>query len=56
MIIERTWNKFKRTLDISYIDSDGNRKIWSKYYPIIKTYKYDENGELDTWNGKKCSV
>lgn len=56
MIIERSWNSYKRALDISYIDSNGQRKMWSKQYEFIKTYKYDDDGTLHTWNGKKCRV
>lgn len=54
MILDRTWNKKEQKLVISYIDSVGNRQMYQKYFHHIKTYEYDENGEFDTWNGKKA--
>ena len=55
MILERTWNKKEKKLVVSYIDKDGNRKFYQKYLHYMKTYEYDDNGEFDTWNGKKCN-
>lgn len=55
MIIDRTWNKYEQKLTISYIDKNGNRAFWNKYLHHIKTYEYDDNGKLDTWDGKKCN-
>ena len=40
---------------ISYVDKDGNRKFYQKYLHHIKTYEYDENGEFETWNGRRCN-
>ena len=54
MILDRTWNKKEQKLVISYIDNQGNRQMYQKYFHHIKTYEYDENGEFDTWNGKKA--
>lgn len=55
MILERTWNKKEHKLMISYIDKDGNRQFYQKYLHHIKTYEYDENGEFETWNGKRAN-
>lgn len=55
MIIDRQWNKYDQRLTVSYIDKDGKRKMWQKYLHHIKTYEYDENGQFDTWNGKKAN-
>ena len=55
MILDQTWNKKDQKLTISYIDKQGKRQFFQKYMHHIKTYEYDENGEFDTWNGKKCS-
>lgn len=55
MILERTWNKKDKKLTVSYIDKDGNRKFFQKFMHHIKTYEYDENGEFETWNGRRCN-
>ena len=55
MILDRTWNKYEQKLVISYIDKQGNRKFYQKYFHHFKTYEYDENGEFDTWDGKRCN-
>lgn len=54
MIIDRTWNKKEQKLIISYIDKQGNRQFFQKYLHHIKTYEYDKDGDIDTWNGKKA--
>lgn len=54
MILDRTWNKKEQKLVISYIDKTGNRQFYQKYFHHFKTYEYDENGTLDTWNNRKC--
>ena len=54
MILDRTWNKKEQKLTISYIDKDGNRQYYSKYYHHFRTYEYDDNGDVETWNGKRA--
>ena len=54
MILDRTWNKKEQKLVISYIDKLGNRKFFQKYIHHIKSYEYDKDGDLETWDGKKC--
>ena len=54
MILDRTWNKKEQKLTLSYIDKQGNRQFYQKYLHHIKTYEYDEDGEFDTWDHKKC--
>lgn len=54
MILDRTWNKRERKLVISYIDKNGARQFYQKYMNYFKTYEYDENGDIDTWNNKKA--
>jgi DNA polymerase elongation subunit (family B) len=54
MILDRTWNKNEQKLVISYIDKEGNRQFYQKYFHHFKTYEYDENGDVDTWDGKKA--
>ena len=55
MILDRTWNKKEQKLVISYIDKLGNRQFYQKYLHHIKSYEYNPNGDLETWDGKKCS-
>lgn len=54
MILDRTWNKREQKLVVSYIDKAGNRQFYQRYLHHIKTYEYDKDGDLETWNGKKC--
>lgn len=56
MIIDRTWNKKNQTYTVSYLDKNGFRRLYSKQIHHWKTYEYDPNGKLETWNGKKCNV
>lgn len=56
MIIDRTWNKKNRTFTISYLDKNGMRKIYNKQMNYWKTYEYNPNGKMTTWDGKKCEV
>ena len=55
MILDRTWNKKEQKLVISYIDKQGNRQFYQKYLHHIKGYEYDDNGEFETWNGRRCN-
>lgn len=54
MILDRTWNKWDKKLCISYINKNGDRELYYKYLQFIKTYEYDPDGDIDTWNNKKC--
>lgn len=54
MILDSTWNKRDQKLIISYIDKQGNRQFYQKYLHHIKTYEYDKDGDLETWNNRKC--
>ena len=54
MIIDRNWNKKEQTLTISYVDKLGNRQFYKKYLHHFKTYEYDENGDCENWDGRKC--
>ena len=54
MILDKTWNKKERKLTISYINKAGKREFYTKYLAYMKTYEYDEDGPIETWNGRKC--
>lgn len=55
MILSRIWNKWERQLEVSYLDENGLRKTYKKPMRYWKTYEYNDNGEFDTWDNKKCS-
>jgi DNA polymerase elongation subunit (family B) len=55
MIFDRSFNQKNQQLTITYIDKLGNRQYYQKYLHHITTYEYDENGEFETWNGKRCN-
>ena len=55
MILDRTWSKKEQKLTVSYIDKLGNRQFYQKYLHHIKSYEYNPNGDLETWDEKKCS-
>ena len=55
MIIDRSWNKNTQNYVVSYLDENGNRKMWNRYMHHWTTYEYDDNGEYDTWDGRKCT-
>lgn len=54
MILDRTWNKRDRKLTISYINKLGKREFYTKYLGYMKTYEYDDEGDILTWNDRKC--
>ena len=56
MILDYEYNKYKREMSISYVDERGHKKVIRRNVSRFKSYKYDENGTLPTWNGKKCST
>ena len=55
MILDRSFNPKNQQLTITYTDKGGNRQYFKKYLHHITTYEYDDNGEFDTWNGRKCN-
>ena len=55
MILDRTWNKRDQKLIISYVDKAGNRQFYEKYLHHIATYEYDNDGEFETWNNRRCN-
>lgn len=55
MILDRTWNKKDQKLIISYIDKLGNRLFFDKFLHHMPTYEYDDNGEFETWNNRRCN-
>ena len=55
MILDRSFNPKNQQLTITYTDKEGNRQYYKKYLHHITTYESDDNGEYDTWNGRKCN-
>ena len=56
MILDYNYNQQKSTLTISYINSDGNKKLITKNVRRFKTYKSDPRGEFKNWDGSRCTV
>ena len=56
MILDYNYNQQKSTLTISYIDSNGNKKLITKNVRRFKTYKSDPLGEFKNWDGSRCTV
>ena len=54
MIIDRTWNKRERKMIVSYLDKNGNRAFYTKYFHHFATYENNPNGKYTTWEGKPC--
>jgi DNA polymerase elongation subunit (family B) len=54
MILDRTWNKKEQKLTISYINKAGKREFYSKFIHHFKSYEYDKDGDIETWNGRRC--
>lgn len=55
MILDRTWNRRKRQLTVSYIDKEGHRKFIEQRFGQFPTYVFDEAGKLTNWDGRKIS-
>lgn len=55
MIIDRTWNKRERKMIVSYLDKNGNRAFYTKYFHHFATYENDPNGKELTWEDKPCT-
>lgn len=55
MILSRIWNKYSRQLEVSYLDENGMRQMYVKPMRYWKTYEYNDRGQYDTWDGRKCS-
>ena len=55
MIIDRTWNKNTQNYVVSYVDTNGNRKMWNRYMHHWTTYEFDMSGKFENWDGRKCN-
>ena len=55
MILNKTWNKKEQKLTISYINKQGGREFFSRYLSFVTGYEYSDNGEFETWDGKRCT-
>lgn len=56
MILSRIWNRKKKQIEVSYLDSEGQRQMFIRPIKFWKTYEYDDNGEVDTWDNRKARV
>lgn len=55
MILDYCYNKYKKQLEISYINKNGNKKLYTKNIIRFIGYKRDPNGVFINWDGDKCS-
>lgn len=54
MILDYDYSYKRREMSISYVDERGYKKLIKRNVDRFKTYRYDDCGDLDTWNGRKC--
>lgn len=54
MILDYDYSYKRREMSISYVDERGYKKLIKRNVDRFKTYRYDDSGDLDTWNGRKC--
>lgn len=54
MILDYDYSYKRREMSISYVDERGYKKLIKRNVDRFKTYRYDDHGDLDTWNGRKC--
>lgn len=54
MILDYNYSKFKKQFSLSYIDENGNKRLWTKNVQRFKSYRYEPTGEFDCWDGRKC--
>lgn len=56
MILDFSYNKTKKQMNISYISSKGSKALLQYNVSKFKSYVEDPNGKYDNWNGNKCSA
>lgn len=54
MILDYNYNKMSRRFYISYIDEDGNKRVWDKNVARFKSYRYSPTGKYRNWNDLAC--
>lgn len=54
MILDYNYNKMSRRFYVSYIDEDGNKRVWDKNVARFKSYRYSPTGKYRNWNDMAC--
>lgn len=54
MILDYNYNKMSRRFYVSYIDEDGNKRVWDKNVARFKSYRYSPTGKYRNWNDLAC--
>ncbi len=54
MILDYNYNKMSRRFYVSYIDEDGNKRVWDKNVARFKSYRYSPTGKHRNWNDLAC--
>ncbi len=56
MILDIDYSKYNHKLTISYVNERGNKSFLETNTSRFKTYFFDEEGEFENWDGRKCSL
>lgn len=56
MILDYTYNRYKKNLGISYITDEGGKRILNFNVDRFKTYYSTPDGKFENWDGSKCDV
>lgn len=56
MLLDYTYNKFKKTLSVSYICDNGAKKVVNFNVNKFKTYYSTPTGNFTNWDGSKCDI
>lgn len=54
MILDYNYNKMSRRFYVSYIDEDGNKRVWDKNVARFKSYRFSPTGKYRNWNDLAC--
>ena len=56
MILDYTYNKYKKNLSVSYITDEGGKKILNFNVDRFKSYYSTPTGKFMNWDGSRCDI
>lgn len=56
MILDYYYNQYKRKLEVSYIEDDGQKRMLMFDISKFKTFYRTPNGPYENWDGSKCDI
>ena len=56
MILDYTYNKYKKNLSVSYITDEGGKKILNFNVDRFKSYYSTPTGKFLNWDGSRCDI